>query len=196
MGSCTGCNSLSILTGTQGEQGVQGEAGVNGVGILDRDTTSYSNASSASWEALAWSYTIPADTLAANEDEILWVVSAKAGDASIGVFDEFRLKLNGTALTNPVASYIGSSTATFRCPYTASETLEIQCKIIRLSATTARIFLYLIANNGASRVDLYATSTAVNNLDSATNSLALEVWGADTVGSINVYDIVVYKASV
>ncbi len=57
-------------------------------------------------------------------------------------------------------------------------------------------FLYLIANNGASRVDLYATSTAVNNLDSATNSLALEVWGADTVGSINVYDIVVYKASV
>ena len=71
MGSCTGCNSLSILTGTQGDQGVQGEAGVNGVGILDRDTTSYSNASSASWEALDWSYAIPADTLAANEDEIL-----------------------------------------------------------------------------------------------------------------------------
>lgn len=191
-----GCNNLTIPTGATGATGAAGAAGAAGVKILDRDTTTYTNASSGAWEAVAWSYTIPADTLAANDDEILWTIMAQAGDSSVGVFDEFRLKLNGTALTNPVASYIGASTATFRCPYTTQETLEIQCKIIRLSATTARIILYLHSNYGGSRVDMYAVSTAVNDLDVATNSLALELWGADTAGSIDVYDIVVYKSSI
>jgi len=196
MCNCSICATLEIPTGSTGATGAPGAAGSSGVKILSRDNTSYTNASSGTWEAVAWSYTIPADTLAVDKDEILWMITAQAGDNSLNIFDEFRLKLNGTALTNPTASYIGASTATFRCPYVVQETLQIEAKIIRLSATTARIFLYLKANNGISRMDMYSVSTAVNNLDSSTNSLALEIWGADTIGSIDVYDIVVYKSAI
>ena len=187
-----GCDSIQLPTGIQGPAGPAGADGASGVTILSRDTTSYTTAGSASFEAV-WSYTITADEIAQNGDECWLVISAKAGDASLGVFDEFKVKLNGSALTNPTAGYIGALTSTFKSPYTSSELQTIKVRIVRLSSTTARIFLYLEANNGASRQDLYATSTAVNNFDSSTNSLALEISSADTAGSIVVYDIVVYK---
>jgi len=187
-----GCNSITINSGATGAAGPAGADGAPGVVILTRDTTAYTTASSASFEAL-WSYTIAADTLEANGDEVWYKISAKAGDSSVGVFDEFKIKFNGTALTNPTTSYIGALTSTYKAPYVSSELLTITVRIVRLSATTVRIFLYLEANYGNSRQDLYATSTAANNLDSSTNSIALEVSSADTAGSIVVYDQVIYK---
>ena len=187
-----GCNSITINAGATGPTGPAGAAGDPGVVILTRDTTAYTTAGSASFEAV-WSYTIPLDTLADNGDEIHYEIRAKAGDNSVGVFDEFKVKFNGSALTNPTASYIGALTSTFKCPYVSSELLTIKVKIVRLTATTVRIFLYLDANYGDSRQDLYAISTAANNLDSATNTIALEISSADTAGTIVVYDQVVYK---
>lgn len=187
-----GCDSITIGSGATGPTGPTGAAGASGVSILTRDTTAYTTAGSASFEAV-WSYTIPADTLAANGDEIWYRISAKAGDASLGVFDEFKVKFNGSALTNPTASYIGASTATFRCPYVSSELMTILVRIVRLTSTTVRIFLYLEANYGNARQDLYAISTSANDLDASTNSIALEISSADTAGTIIVYDQVVYK---
>ena len=187
-----GCNSITINAGATGATGPQGAQGDPGVTILTRDTTVYTTASSASFEAV-WSYTIAADTLAENGDEVWYKIVAKAGDNSIGVFDEFKVKFNGSALTNPTTSYIGALTSTYKAPYTSSEMLTISVRVVRLTATTVRIFLYLEVNGGNSRQDLYATSTSANNLDSATNTLALEISSADTAGTISVYDQVVYK---
>lgn len=187
-----GCNSITINSGATGPTGPAGADGAPGVVILTRDTTAYTTSGSASFEAI-WSYTLAADTLAQNGDEVWYDISAKAGDNSLGVFDEFKVKFNGTALTNPTASYIGASTATFRCPYVSSELMKIRVRVVRLTATTVRIFLYLEANYGNARQDLYAISTAANNLDTLTNTLALEISSADTAGSIIVYDQVIYK---
>lgn len=187
-----GCNSITINAGATGPTGAQGPQGDPGVVILTRDTTAYTTAGSASFEAV-WSYTIPLNTLDVNGDEIVYEIRAKAGDNSVGVFDEFKIKFNGSALTNPTASYIGALTSTFKCPYVSSELMTIRIRIVRLTATTVRIFLGLEANYGEGRQDLYAISTSANNLDSSTNTLALEISSADTAGSIVVYDQVVYK---
>lgn len=187
-----GCDSITINSGATGATGATGADGAPGVVILTRDTTAYTTSGFASFEAV-FSYVVPADTLADNGDEVWYKISAKAGDSSLGVFDEFKVKFNGTALTNPTASYIGASTATFRCPYVSSELMTILVRIVRLTATTVRIFLYLEANYGNARQDLYAISTAANNLDSSTNTIALEISSADTAGTINIYDQVIYK---
>jgi len=179
--------------GQTGPTGPSGAAGADGTKILDSDTTTYTTASSGTWEAVgAYSYTLPANTLAANGDEIEMVVFGTGGDPTLAKYDQIGFVFNGTRLQNPDSYYRGALTCSYYFPYSTTSAAEFRIRVKRISATSVRIFMYKLANGGNVRTDLYAASTACNNLTSSTNSFALEFQGANSAGTINIYNITIY----
>jgi len=200
---CTncGCESLEVAVaqaGTKGDTGAAGAAGTNGTSILfsyqDSAGAYLSTATLGSFTNIAGAaYTVPAATLVANGDYIEYKMVLTGGTSSPN-FDSIQLRINGTAIVNPVATYLAVANETFHFPYTTSQGAEMYFRITRSSATTATITLFMIAGNGGSRVDLYSAAFSVNNWDSLTNALTISIYNA-VANSVKIYDIKTIKYS-
>jgi len=182
--------------GQAGPTGPAGAAGADGARILDSDTTTYTTASSNTWESVGgvspYSYTLPANTLEVNGDEVEMIVFGTGGDPAVAKYDQIGFVFNGTRLQNPDSYYKGALTCSYYFPYSTTSAAEFRIRVKRISATSVRIFMYKIANGGNVRTDLYAASTSCNNLTSSTNTFALEFQGANSPGTINIYNITIY----
>jgi hypothetical protein len=179
--------------GQVGPKGDTGTAGAAGTKILDSDTTIYTTASSGTWESVGspYSYVLPANTLATNGDEVEMIIFGTGGSATVGKYDQIGFNFNGTRLQNPDAFYKGALTCSYYFPYSATSSAEFRIRVKRVSATSVRIYMYKLANGGNTRTDLYAASTACNNLTNSTNSFALEFQSADTPGTVTIYNITI-----
>jgi len=123
-------------------------------------------------------------------------VFGTGGDAAVAKYDQMRFKFNSTGIENPDNYYKGALTCSYYFPYNATAAAEFKMKVVRLSATSVRIFIYKEAQGGNSRVDLYASSTACNNLTNSTNTFDYEIQGANSAGTVTIYNtsIILNKA--
>lgn len=202
---CTcGTDSLPLAVGVTGPAGPTGAAGANGSNGSNGTTILFkyqdsggaylSTATLSSFTAIAGAaYTIPADTLSTDGDYLEYKMVLTGGTPSPD-FDAVRFFINGTAITNPVGTYVAIATETFHLPYTSSQGAEVMMRITRSSATTATVTLFLLAGNGGSRVDLYSGAFSVNNLTSSNNALTLSLYNA-VANSVKIYDIKIIKYS-
>ncbi len=186
---CTDCNTLTIPVGPTGAQGAQGPAGLNGaLGADGSDGTTILSAynsltgitTSNNSELTVFTYSLPANTLLNNGDELeIFAYFDYSDNDSVTL----RFKLGAKIVTSTL---VGASP--FKIFY--------KIKIARISQTSQLWTIESTYNNGTI-IGLYSLLSDSSSVDSAT-ILNLEISLQDTSvsgGSCTFRKGVIYKYS-